>query len=274
MKQLKFLMVAFTLLMGVSFTSCLNDDAGESMYDGIGYVRTVMGNYFVDLYGNTYHPTMASVTEMEAQGFKMSGTDLAQIAFKYVEDTPATKAEGGTFTPQDYRIKLVSAIAVDSYSTKHVSSVENMEMEAIPETAPIVTLEPTDNYGQTYKPWMYGAEMLVLPISWKMENKEEMLKQHTMELVYINDESNESSTELVFYLRHNKGTDTKTDVFAVRNKAYDVRQIMSDFKGKHGSYPTTIRIKAKTDMDGAKLPEKYTDLQLKILNGILQINNN
>lgn len=276
MKQLKFLMVAFTLLMGVSFTSCLNDDAGESMYDGIGYVRTVMGSYFVDLYGNTYHPTMASVTEMEAQGFKMSGTDLAQIAFKYVEDTPATKAEGGTFTPQDYRIKLVSAIAVDSYSTKHVSSVENMEAEAMPETAPIVTLEPTDNYGQTYKPWMYGAEMLVLPISWKMENKEEMLKQHTMELVYIEDESNESSTELVFYLRHNKGTDTKTDVFAVRNKAYDVKQIMSDFKGKHGSYPTTIRIKAKIDMDGAKLPEKYTIqiIRLKILNGILQINNN
>lgn len=267
MKQLKFLMVAFTLLMGVSFTSCLNDDAGESMYDGIGYVRTVMGSYFVDLYGNTYHPTMASVTEMEAQGFKMSGTDLAQIAFKNVEDTPATKAEGGTFTPQDYRIKLVSAIAVDSYSTKHVSSVENMEAEAMPETAPIVTLEPTDNYGQTYKPWMYGAEMLVLPISWKMENKmenkEEMLKQHTMELVYIEDESNESSTELVFYLRHNKGTDTKTDVFAVRNKAYDVKKIMSDFKEKHGSYPTTIRIKAKTDMDGAKLPEKYTDYTIE-----------
>lgn len=54
MKQLKFLMVAFTLLMGVSFTSCLNDDAGESMYDGIGYVRTVMGSYFVDLYGTIH----------------------------------------------------------------------------------------------------------------------------------------------------------------------------------------------------------------------------
>lgn len=50
MKQLKFLMVAFTLLMGVSFTSCLNDDAGESMYDGIEYVRTVMGSYFIDLH--------------------------------------------------------------------------------------------------------------------------------------------------------------------------------------------------------------------------------
>ena len=64
MKQLKFLMVAFTLLMGVSLTSCLSDDAGESMYDGIGYVRT-KGNYFADPDGNMYYPTPASVTEME-----------------------------------------------------------------------------------------------------------------------------------------------------------------------------------------------------------------
>lgn len=54
MKQLKFLMVAFTLLMGVSLTSCLSDDAGESMYDGIGYVRT-KGNYFADPDGNMYY---------------------------------------------------------------------------------------------------------------------------------------------------------------------------------------------------------------------------
>ena len=33
MKQLKFLMVALTLLMGISFTSCLNSDDGE--YDDI-----------------------------------------------------------------------------------------------------------------------------------------------------------------------------------------------------------------------------------------------
>ncbi len=26
------------------------------------------------------------------------------------------------------------------------------------ENCSIVTLEPTDNYGRTYKPWMYGAE--------------------------------------------------------------------------------------------------------------------
>ena len=196
MKQLKFLMVAFTLLMGVSLTSCLSDDAGESMYDGIGYVRTVMGTYFIDPNGNTYYPTSSSVVEMEAQGF--------------------------------------------------------------------VTLEPTDNYGQTYKPWMYGTEMLVLPVSWKMENKEEMLKQHTLSLVYIDSDEAESGTELVFYLRHDKGTDTKTDVFAVRNKAYNIKNIMEGFKTKNGSYPTTIIVKAKTDVDGATLPENYTDYSISL----------
>lgn len=222
MKQLKFLMVAFTLLMGVSLTSCLSDDAGESMYDGIGYVRTVMGTYFIDPNGNTYYPTSSSVVEMEAQGFKMSEANLAYIAFKYVEDTPTTKADANT-TPKTFRIKLVSAAAVDSYQTEEAASIEDMET-MVPENAPIVTLEPTDNYGQTYKPWMYGTEMLVLPVSWKMEN----------------------------------------DVFAVRNKAYDIENIMESFKAKNGSYPTTITIKAKTDVDGATLPESYTDYSISL----------
>ena len=261
MKQLKFLMIAFTLLMGVSFTSCLNDDNGESAYDGMGYVRTVMGTYFSDPDGNTYYPTSASVAEMEAQGFNMSGADLAYIAFKYVEDAPATKS-GANTTPKTYHIKLVSAVAIDSYQTERATSIENME-SMVPENAPIVTLEPTDGYGQNYKPWMYGTEMLVLPISWKMENKEEMLKQHTLRLVYIESDETESS-ELVFYLRHDKGTDTKTEVFAVRNKAFDVRNIIESFKVKNGSYPTKITIKAKTDVNGETLPESYTDYSISL----------
>lgn len=262
MKQLKFLMVAFTLLTGISLTSCLSDDAGESVYDGIGYVRTVMGTYFVDLNGNTYYPTSSSVAEMEAQGFKMSEADLAYIAFKYVEDTPTTKTDANT-TPETYRIKLVGATAVDTYQTREVASVEDME-SMVSENAPIVTLEPTDAYGQTYKPWMYGTEMLVLPISWKMENKEEMLKQHTLSLVYIDSDEAESGTELVFYLRHDKGTDTKTDASAFRNKAYNIKSIMEGFKAKNGSYPTTIIIRAKTDVEGVTLPENYTDYSISL----------
>ena len=46
MKQLKFLMVALTLLMGISFTSCLNSDDGE--YDDI-YGMVLVNNYMVTL---------------------------------------------------------------------------------------------------------------------------------------------------------------------------------------------------------------------------------
>lgn len=261
MKQLKFLMVAFTLLMGISLTSCLNDEGGGNTYDGVGFVRTVYGSYFVDLNGNSYHPTAASVLAMETnQGFKMSSADLAYISFKYVEDVPATKAASGT-TPQDYKIELISAASVDSYRTETASTVEDMEA-SVSENAPIVSLNPTDAYGQSYKPWLYGAEMLVLPISWKMENKTEMLSQHTFNLVYIDDEISEGDTELVFYLRHDKGTDTKTDVFAVRNKAYDIKSILANFKTEAGKYPTKIILKAKADTDGTTLPESYTEYSM------------
>ncbi len=259
MKQLKFLMVAFTLLMGVSLTSCLNSDPGENAYDGYGYVRVKMGMYFEDTNGNTYYPTSSSVAEMEKnQGFKMSGTDLAYIVFKNVEEAPATKATG---KPQSFRIKLVSAAAVDSYQTERASSVEDME-SMVTENAPIVTLEPMANNGQIYKPWMYGTQMLVLPISWKMENKQETLAQHKFNLVYVENDEAQSDTELVFYLRHDKGTDTKTEVFAVREKAFDVTYIMEEFKLKNGSYPEKITIKAKTDEEGKELPEKYTDYSI------------
>ena len=72
-----------------------------------------MGTYFIDPNGNTYYPTSSSVVEMEAQGFKMSEADLAYIAFKYVEDTPTTKADANT-TPKTFRIKLFSEAAEDS----------------------------------------------------------------------------------------------------------------------------------------------------------------
>lgn len=271
MKQLKFLMVALTLLMGVSLTSCLNDNAGESAYDGIGYVRA-WGIYFTDLEGNTYYPTSTSIAEMEKQGFEMSyDGDLTYIAFKYVEDTPNTKATGGTTTPKSFHIRLVNAATIDSDVTVSATSVEEME-ESVIETAPVVTLKPTDVYGHTYEPWMYGAEMLVLPISWKMENKEEMLQQHTLRLVYVEDAEAEDNNELVFYLRHDKGADTKTEVFAIRNKAYDVKYIMEDFKALNGNYPTKITIKVKASDDGATLPESYTDYTLTP-NWNTQINN-
>lgn len=255
MKHLKFLMVAVTLLMGISLTSCLNSGDNESMWDGGGYFRTVhnyMGmSYFEDLAGNKYVPTESSLATMKANtGFDISTADLVFIYYKNVET--ATSKETASTTSKS--IQLVSAEAIDTYkySDEETSVVDN---------APIVTLNPTDGYN-TYKPVLYGAEVLILPLYWKMENKAETLKQHTFSLVPAATEIESGSTELVFYLRHNKGTDTKTETFAYRPKAYDIESLMNEFKTKTTRYPAKIIIKAKAATDGATMPETYTDYEL------------
>lgn len=261
MKQMKIWMATLALLMVISLTSCLNSSENESTYDGMGYARVVMGAYFQDLAGNTYIPTSASVTTV---GLNMSTADLVYIAFKYVDDTSsaATKAtEGSTTTPQTHRIQLVAASAVEKGVQRIVSTEADLEL--VTENAPIVTLNPSDGYGNTYKPWMYGADLLVLPIAWRMEDKSETLAQHTMSLVYVQGDENESATQLTFYLRHDKGTDTKTEATAIRNKFFDVSSILANFKATHGAYPTNIVIKAKANTDGATLPESYTDFKIE-----------
>lgn len=257
MKQLKFLMVALTLLMGISLTSCLDSDS-ESAWDRQGYARAVYGTYFIDLEGNTYYPTTASLVEMETKyGFKMASSDLVHIAFKFVDDT-STSPKSTSTTAKKYTIQLVSAASIDSYNALTVNNTEELENASV-ENAPIVTLNPQSGFGEYYSPGLYGDEMLILPIQWKMENSESTLAQHTFTLVSVSDDEDANKTTLVFYLRHNRGTDTKTDAYASRTKAYDIEHIISNFKAEKGNYPTKIIIKAKVDLEGKTLPEQYTE---------------
>lgn len=96
MKQLKFLMVALTLLMGIAFTSCLNSDDGE--YDDI-YGMVLVNNYmgllsFEDAAGNTYQPTSASVTQFEANSsLKISDSRMGIILGKSIEPETNEKSK-------------------------------------------------------------------------------------------------------------------------------------------------------------------------------------
>ena len=92
----------------------------------------------------------------------------------------------------------VSAEAIDSYRAVTKSSESDMEA-TVTDNAPINTLNPMDNYGNTYKPMLYGDEMIILPVLWKMENKAETMAQHSFSLVYIDKEIQTSSTESVSY---------------------------------------------------------------------------
>ena len=75
-ETIKILMVALTLLMGISFTSCLNSDNDYAPTVG-GFVKVgggMFGTTFTMLDGaTTISPTAASLTQAESNmGFKYS----------------------------------------------------------------------------------------------------------------------------------------------------------------------------------------------------------
>lgn len=258
MKHLKFLMVALTMLMGVSFTSCLDSDS-ESTYDAYGYFRTqsYMGScLFVDLEGNRYYPTAESLAAMTSKGFKSESADLVILYFKWADELG-----GNSSTAKGRTIELVSVNPIDSYRTTQLSSEAELENYG---NAPIVTLTPTVNgYGGsgTLEPMLYGSQMVVLPVAWKMENKAETLAQHKFTLAYV-DEVQQNSSELVLYLCHDKGTDEKTDITNVSYKAFDIQSFMETIKHQTGSYPSKVTIKAKANTDGTTMPDDYTKYEI------------
>ena len=114
MKQLKFLMVALTLLMGIAFTSCLNSDDGE--YDDI-YGMVLVNNYmgllsFEDAAGNTYQPTSASVTQFEANSsLKISDSRMGIILGKSIEPETNEKSKTTNFTLKNFQpISFANAV--------------------------------------------------------------------------------------------------------------------------------------------------------------------
>lgn len=227
MKQLKFLMVAPTLLMGVSFTSCLNSDDNYDRTQG-HFVRVKGGyaSYFEDIVGNKLFPTAASLINVEANSdFKMSSTNFAFITYTLVEDEGKTKAETG-MEASSYSIELLSGVAYDAPMPILAERDEDMENVAL-ENAPIVSLIVS---GSPYVPFLYDEETLFLPIFYQMENKVEQQKQHKLNLVCSLEGITSESTDITFYVRHDCGTDKKKEAMNVAYSGYDIRMAVERFK--------------------------------------------
>lgn len=253
MKQFKFMTLALTLLLGVSFTSCLDSDS-ESVYDGGGYVRVGMyGLCFEDLSGNYYYPTSTSLAQMTSNGFNMSSSDLCYILYKFVESSSSSSTRAGA----SYTIELKAAQSIDSYDAYSVSSEEGLENYR--ETAPIVSVTPYDSYyGTTSSPMLYGKEMVILPVQWKMTNSSDMLAQHTFNLLYLPDENEATNGTMTLYLRHDRGSDESAEVSATVLKAFDIEYLVDSYNMRNGSYPRYIKIRYKAGTT-TEMPSTYTD---------------
>lgn len=252
MKQLKFWMVAFTLLMGVSFTSCL--DSGDRDYDdvyGFVLVHGYMGYVtFEDAAGNTYTPTQVSLTQLETNNsLTISEYKMGVIRGKTIEpETGAKTTTNTTFTLKAfYPLTYADAVVAQ---TK-----EEMDVVA-PENSPVRTL----NFDS--QPWLFGNKnVLMIPISWRLQDDKEKFKLHKLALACALDEIEEGDTELVFYVRHDNGGDDKSDVYYADWYAYDIQYALGAFEAKTGKLPTKLVIKAHEtgDYGTNEMPSVYTD---------------
>lgn len=263
MKQMKFLMVAFTLLMGISLTSCLNSSDNSDNTQGHfarvkrGDITSGYQDYFEDYLGNKLLPTSTSLIQVEANGnFKMSSSNFAFITYKMVEVDGTTKAETET-TAKSYDINLLSAVNCDGPTPVTVEKTEDMENVAV-ENAPIFSL----TYDNGYSPFLYDKETLFLPVYYKMENKVEQVSQHKLILVCNLEGITAESTDIVFYLRHDRGTDEKSEALNVAYNGYNIRQALARFTAATGGKePTKVIVNVKETgayASSNELPEKYT----------------
>lgn len=263
MKQIKSLMTAaLMLVMGIMMTSCLNSDNSPAInYLYVRVQSSMFGfYYFEDALGNKFTPTETSAAEVDASGFKASETKFAYIAFEFVEETQAASKE---VTNEEYTIKLLGAKSIDGEDVVVASNQENMEMMA-PETAPIGTLKFTDSWGTSAQPMLFDLDAVMVPISFYLTNDNEKFKMHKLYLACNLEDVKAGDTELVFYVRHDRGEDENASVTYAQWYGFDIRSAISEFVNLAGATPSKLIIKAhETSNPTTEIPEQYQEYEIE-----------
>lgn len=266
MKQIKFLMMALTLLMGVTFTSCLDSGDSESTFDWAGYVyvRSYMGGvYFKDQAGNTLYPTSASLAQVEANGFKVSDSKFALIYVKHVDKEGTTPKDAtNPSTPQKFDVALVGFQEIEYNQTVIANDKNEMDQRA-PETAPVITLSVNDGFS-VVNPMYYDDQVLLMPISWGLTNDKDKFKQHKLYLACRIDEIKPADTDLTFYVRHDRGEDKEQQTYYAAMYAYEVNQAVEQFTRITGNRPRNLVIKAhEAGFGTSQVPEIYREYKVE-----------
>lgn len=209
MKQVKFLMLALVILMGVGFTSCMNgDDDTTVRQDAFVKVKTGgLGSiYFEDANGFKYYASAASLATMKSTyGFDPSSGEMAYIIYQY--DSATQPITENTESLKD--LQLVYAFGLDA--TVESVTEEGASNDSIAK-APIRSLDGTIGSSYKYEPFMFDESTLLLQIDYFMGV--DGLLSHYFTLVHYPNEQVEENT-IKLYLRHNNGKDTSLNYTSV-----------------------------------------------------------
>lgn len=261
---MKYFLRSIILALSVSLlmTSCLDSSDSPSIQYGYARVHSTMwGYYFEDAFGNTYTPTSVSASKVDASGFKASETNLAYIAFEYIEDEIQQKTSE-VVENQEFKIELLGAQSIDGDGVVIAYGKEDMETRA-PETAPVGTLYLNNTWGAV-KPSLFDLDAVLVPISFYLTNDNDKFKMHKLYLACDMEEVKEGDTELVFYLRHDCGEDENASVVYSQWYGFDVKAAVSAFVAKTGAVPTKLKIRAHESSNmTTEIPNEYKEYEIE-----------
>lgn len=258
MKQVKLLMVALTLLMGMTFTSCLKGD-DNTTYTDLAVAKCT------DYYPPTF--TLQNGQKLVVQDASLSAVTPGNIYMFYYQFDRAVQP----ITSPSINVTLPNGAPV-SITAK---SNEGPQSSAVVANAPLYILSGTVyNYGQVSPFLLYKNEYLLVPTFYWVKNEtdtskmKEELEKHSFIITY-DTEKMASGEPLLLTINHviNDGADATVvrDRYTSEYKAYSLSYAISAYSAKTGAAPTKIKVQAMTNttknsLDGAVL--QTAELQL------------
>ncbi|NCC09960.1 MAG: hypothetical protein EOM31_05530 [Bacteroidia bacterium] len=227
MKQIKFFMVALTLLMGVSLTSCLNSD------------------------GNTVVPVRGIITLKNIYPYEFQAEGSSVV---YVADKATIPGLSEMATPSD--IVLLDAQydtktqAVDQNTKKinvtvtYAEKINENALSTPTDEEPNRSILPLSSLGSNLTPGMYSTDFLIMPIPFYTE-KQESLKLHRFYLCYDKEASDKLPSTMVLRLRHlsSESDVTKEKAKAALYKAFNISPVVFAYSTDHdGAKPKEIKV--------------------------------
>lgn len=216
MAKLKIWMVALTLIMGVSLTSCVNGDDNtiQPVYGPILLKSTFPYQFQAEGSDVVFEANSATITGLSDNAYP---GDMVYLNAQYDTSTQAVD--------ENTKKIIVTVTSAEKLNENTYISQEDVSYNR--------SVLSTSELGANYSPALYSKNWLIFPIAFYIE-KLEMASalKHSFYLVYDAEHEDNNETTMVLRLRHQSNDDaSKEKSSALLSKAFKITDLVRNFNG-------------------------------------------
>ena len=216
MAKLKIWMVALTLIMGVSLTSCINGDDNtiQPVYGPILLKSTFPYQFQAEGSDVVFEANSATITGLSDNAYP---GDMVYLNAQYDTSTQAVD--------ENTKKIIVTVTSAEKLNENTYISQEDVSYNR--------SVLSTSELGANYSPALYSKNWLIFPIAFYIEKLETASAlKHSFYLVYDAEHEDNNETTMVLRLRHQSNDDaSKEKSSALLSKAFKITDLVRNFNG-------------------------------------------